>query len=43
MKNAKLELVAGEMGFTEGPLWDPGGFVYVSDEVINKIFRISPD
>jgi gluconolactonase len=42
-KGAKLELVAGGMGFTEGPVWDPAGFVYVSDEVINKIFRIYPD
>ncbi len=42
-KNAKLELVSGGMGFTEGPVWDPAGFVYVSDEVINKIFRIYPD
>jgi gluconolactonase len=31
------------MGFTEGPVWDPAGFVYVSDEVLNKIFRIYPD
>jgi gluconolactonase len=42
-KNAKLELVSGGMGFTEGPVWDPAGFVYVSDEVLNKIFRIYPD
>ena len=42
-KDAKLDLVAGGMGFTEGPVWDPVGFVYVSDEVINKIFRIYPD
>ncbi len=42
-KDAKLELVAGGMGFTEGPVWDPAGFVYVSDEEINKIFRIYPD
>jgi gluconolactonase len=42
-KDAKLELVAGGMGFTEGPVWDPAGFVYVSDEVTNKIFRIYPD
>jgi gluconolactonase len=41
--DAKLELVAGGMGFTEGPVWDPAGFVYVSDEEINKIFRIYPD
>jgi gluconolactonase len=38
-----LDLVAGGMGFTEGPVWDPAGFVYVSDEVINKILRIYPD
>jgi gluconolactonase len=42
-KDAKLNLVAGGMGFTEGPVWDPAGFVYVSDEVINKIFRVYPD
>jgi gluconolactonase len=42
-KDAKLDLVAGGMGFTEGPVWDPAGFVYVSDEVINKILRIYPD
>jgi gluconolactonase len=42
-KDAKLDLVAGGMGFTEGPVWDPAGFVYVSDEVTNKILRIYPD
>ncbi len=42
-KDSKLELVASGMGFTEGPVWDPAGFVYVSDEVLNKIFRIYPD
>src|SRR5947209_6793730 len=42
-KDAKLNLVAGGMGFTEGPVWDPAGFVYVSDGVINNIFRIYPD
>jgi gluconolactonase len=42
-QDAKLNLVAGGMGFTEGPVWDPAGFVYVSDEVTNKIFRIYPD
>jgi gluconolactonase len=41
--NTKLELVSGGMGFAEGPVWDPAGFVYVSDEVLNKIFRIYPD
>lgn len=42
-KDAKLEKVSGGMGFTEGPVWDASGFVYVSDEVQNKIFRIYPD
>jgi len=42
-KDARLEKIAGGMGFTEGPVWDPNGFVYVSDEVYNKILRIYPD
>lgn len=42
-KNAKLIKIAGGMGFTEGPVWDPSGFIYVSDEVYNKIFRIYSD
>jgi len=41
--NAKLETVATGFGFTEGPMWDAGGFLYVSDETINKIFRVYPD
>lgn len=41
--DAKLELVATGFGFTEGPVWDPAGFVYVSDEEINKIYRVFPD
>ncbi|MFZ0957342.1 MAG: SMP-30/gluconolactonase/LRE family protein [Candidatus Sulfotelmatobacter sp.] len=40
---AKLETVATGFGFTEGPMWDPVGFLYVSDETINKIFRVYPD
>src|SRR5271169_5895226 len=39
---AKLETVATGFGFTEGPMWDPAGFLYVSDETINKIFRVYP-
>jgi gluconolactonase len=42
-KDAKLELVAGGFGFTEGPVWDPAGFLYVSDEEQNKIYRVSAD
>ncbi len=41
--DAKLEVLATGFGFTEGPVWDPAGFVYVSDEEINKIFRVYPD
>ncbi len=41
--DAKLETLATGFGFTEGPVWDPVGFVYVSDEEINKIFRVYPD
>lgn len=41
--DAKLETVASGFGFTEGPMWDPAGFLYVSDETINKIFRVQPD
>lgn len=41
--DTKLETVATGFGFTEGPMWDPSGFVYVSDETINKIFRVYTD
>jgi gluconolactonase len=42
-REAKLETVATGFGFTEGPMWDPAGFLYVSDETINKIFRVYPN
>ena len=38
--DAKLETVATGFGFTEGPVWDASGFLYVSDEEVNKIFRV---
>ena len=41
--DSKLETVATGFGFTEGPMWDPAGFLYVSDETINKIFRVYPN
>jgi len=41
--NAKLSVVATGFGFTEGPVWDQAGFLYVSDETINKIYRLPPD
>jgi gluconolactonase len=42
-RDAKLETLASGFGFTEGPVWDASGFVYVSDETLNKIFRVYPD
>jgi gluconolactonase len=41
--NAKLGVVGSGFGFTEGPVWDEAGFLYVSDETINKIYRLYPD
>jgi gluconolactonase len=41
--DAKLTAVATGFGFTEGPVWDSEGFVFVSDEVTNKIFRLYAD
>jgi gluconolactonase len=41
--NAKLVVVGTGFGFTEGPVWDEAGFLYVSDETINKIYRLHPD
>jgi len=41
--NSQLTVVASGFGFTEGPVWDPQGFVLVSDEEINKIYRVYGD
>jgi gluconolactonase len=41
--DATLATLATGFGFTEGPVWDPAGFLYVSDEELNKIFRIYLD
>jgi gluconolactonase len=41
--DAKLSLVGAGFGFTEGPVWDEAGFLYVSDETINKIYRLHLD
>jgi gluconolactonase len=40
---AKLSVMGTGFGFTEGPVWDQAGFLYVSDETINKIYRLHPD
>ncbi|HWZ99095.1 MAG TPA: SMP-30/gluconolactonase/LRE family protein [Candidatus Dormibacteraeota bacterium] len=42
-KDARLTKVAGGFGFTEGPVWDERGFLYVSDEEQNKIFKVYED
>jgi gluconolactonase len=42
-RSAKLTQVAGDFGFTEGPVWDQSGFLYISDEVQNKIYRVFAD
>jgi gluconolactonase len=39
----QMTRVATDFGFTEGPVWDESGFLYVSDEVQNKIFRVYLD
>ncbi len=41
--NAKLETMGSGFGFTEGPVWDPADFLYVSDEEKNAIYRLFPD
>jgi gluconolactonase len=42
-RDAKLTAVATGFGFTEGPVWDAAGFLYVSDETQNKIYRVRLD
>jgi gluconolactonase len=42
-RDTQMTTVATGFGFTEGPLWDSAGFLYVSDETINKIFRLRLD
>ena len=38
---AKLTKVASGFGFTEGPVWDQAGYLWVSDETLNKIFKVN--
>src|SRR5579875_1686591 len=42
-RDDRLATVGSGFGFTEGPLWDSAGFLYVSDETLNRIFRLYPD
>jgi gluconolactonase len=41
--DVQLQIVARGFGFTEGPVWDPAGFLYVSDEETNKLYRVYAD
>jgi gluconolactonase len=43
IQGSQLEKIATGFGFTEGPVWDPKGFLYVSDEEQNKLSRVYPD
>jgi len=40
--HAQLTTLATGFGFTEGPVWDAAGFLYVSDETQNKIYSVHP-
>ena len=42
-RNAQLTKIADGFKFTEGPAWHKSGFLYVSDEQGNKIYKIFPD
>ena len=41
--SAKLKQVGSGFGFTEGPVWDPAGFLYVSDEEQNILYKLYLD
>lgn len=40
-RKASLSLVASGFGFTEGPVWDPAGYLWVSDEIQNKLYKVN--
>jgi gluconolactonase len=42
-RDVSLEVMGSGFGFTEGPVWDPSGFLFVSDETKNAIYRLFPD
>jgi gluconolactonase len=41
-RHARLKRIATGFGFTEGPVWDAHNFLYISDEVQNKIYKVYP-
>ena len=40
-RKAQLTKLASGFGFTEGPVWDSAGYLWVSDETLNKIFKVN--
>jgi gluconolactonase len=42
-RGAQLQVMGRGFGFTEGPVWDRSGFLFVSDEEKNGIYRLFPD
>jgi len=40
--NARVEKLAGGLGFLEGPLWMPGGYLLFSDLVSNTVMKYTP-
>jgi gluconolactonase len=39
-RKAQMTKVGSGFGFTEGPVWDPAGYLWVSDETLNRIFKL---
>jgi gluconolactonase len=42
-RDASLQTMGTGFGFTEGPVWDSAGYLLVSDEDKNVIYRLYPD
>ena len=42
-RNAALTTMGTGFGFTEGPVWDSAGFLWVSDESKNQIDKLYQD
>lgn len=42
-RDAKLNTMGEDFGFTEGPVWETTGSLLVSDESKNRIYRLFPD
>ena len=40
-EDAVVEQVSAGHLFTEGPVWDKAGYLWVSDETINKIYKVT--